>query len=760
MALSTVLGFPRIGAQRELKFALENFWKSDIKEADLLRTAENIRLTHWQKQVAAGIDLLPSNDFSFYDQTLDTSCLLGVVPKRYGTAKQVDLKTYFAMARGLQDKKTDVEASEMTKWFDTNYHYIVPEFAKNQKFRISTTKIFDEFQEAKDHSLLTRPVLVGPLTYLMIGKGTSENNLDLLDSILPVYEDILGCLEVMGADWVQLDEPVLAMDLSNAERAAFVKAYKRLRKATDAGIFLTSYFGAYGDNADTVLKLPVDALHMDLTRGRADFDKIVAKAPKDMILSLGVVDGRNIWRNDLSASLKLIEKAAKKRGSENIWISSSCSLLHTPYDLAFETALDPEIKNWMAFGQQKMEEIAALTRGINEGRAAIADALEASDAAIASRKASPRLHRADVAARMKQQPLKSAGRAEPYKERKIAQDKAFGLPLYPTTTIGSFPQTPDVRRMRLALKQNKISQKVYDAFIEEQIKDVIDTQNEIGLDVLVHGEFERNDMVEYFGERLDGFTFTKNGWVQSYGSRCVKPPVIYGDVARPQPMTVAWSSYAKSLSDKPVKGMLTGPVTILQWSFVRDDQPRRDTTHQIALALLDEVLDLEKAGIRIIQIDEPAFREGLPLRGADEKAYLTWATQAFRLSSTGVMKDTQIHTHMCYCEFNDIIPWIKAMDADVISIEASRSKMELLGAFINFKYPMGIGPGVYDIHSPRVPSVAEMVALLERASRRLASSQLWVNPDCGLKTRAWPETKAALKNMVAAAKKMRSGKKA
>ncbi len=757
MATSTILGFPRIGKARELKFALERFWRGEESEAALRTTAAAMRAEHWALQRDAGIDVSPSNDFSFYDQVLDQSALVGAVPERYRWAGgEVGLETFFAMARGAQREGLDVPAAEMTKWFDTNYHYIVPEFATDQTFALSTRKPFDEFAEARGLGFTTRPVLIGPVTYLLEGKrAKGASSLELLDALLPVYVEILRGLETKGATWVQLDEPALVLDLDSAAREAYAKAYAVLRKASGLKLFVTTYFQGLGTNAGTALALPVDALHLDLVRGGDEFLTLLPQVPASMSLSLGVVSGRNVWRNDLSASLTKLEKATEVLGSDRVWVSASCSLLHTPHDLTAEMVLDRELKGWLAFARQKLDEIVTLTRALNEGRSAVADALAASDAAVLSRAQSRRLHDPAVRARLRDQPLEKAGRPTPHRERGAKQQALLKLPLFPTTTIGSFPQTTEVRQKRSQFKQGKLTTESYESWLKEQVKSVIAFQDEVGLDVLVHGEFERNDMVEYFGEQLSGFAFTQNGWVQSYGSRCVKPPIIFGDVTRPKPMTVAWAVYAQSLTPKPVKGMLTGPVTILQWSFVRDDQPRSVTAHQIALALQDEVLELEKEGIAIIQIDEPAFREGLPLRRADWEAYCTWAVDAFRLSSTGVKDTTQIHTHMCYASFNDVVASIAAMDADVISLETSRSQMELLDAFVGFKYPNDIGPGVYDIHSPRVPSEAEMVTLLDKATRLLKPQQIWVNPDCGLKTRDWPETRAALVAMVAAAKTMR-----
>jgi 5-methyltetrahydropteroyltriglutamate--homocysteine methyltransferase len=753
MALSTILGFPRIGKNRELKMALESYWKGKSTATDLAATAAALRAEHAALQQASGLDLLPCNDFSYYDQMLDMATLFGVVPARYGQSLPA-LDTYFAMARGLQRDGISVPAAEMTKWFDTNYHYIVPEFSEQQNFKLHSAKVLTEFNEAKARGHISRPVLIGPLTFLLRGKGVAEP-LRLLTALVPVYAELLGELAAAGAEWVQLDEPCLALDLDETTRSAYSRTYAQLRQASPLKLFVATYFGGLGDNLTTALTLPIDALHLDRVRGDDSLAEIIAHCPPHLILSWGVVDGRNIWRTNLSTALTQLEDLAEKIGKDRVWVAPSCSLLHAPYDLNAETVLDAELKSWLAFAAQKLTEVVTLTKGLNQGRGAIAEALAASDAAAHARATAQRIHNPAVQTRLAQHPLAQAGRQSPFAVRQDKQQKKLGLPLYPTTTIGSFPQTAIVRKHRADFKNQRITAAEYEAFLREETRQAVLKQEEIGIDVLVHGEFERNDMVEYFGEQLAGFAFTKNGWVQSYGSRCVKPPVIYGDVSRPQPMTVAWSHFAQSLTKKPMKGMLTGPVTILQWSFVRDDQPRSVTTQQIALALQDEVLDLEKAGIGIIQIDEPAFREGLPLRRAAWPAYLSWAAQAFRLSYTGVADATQIHTHMCYCEFNDIIDSIKDLDADVISIETSRSQMELLEAFTTYHYPNEIGPGVYDIHSPRVPDTAEMARLLEKASQHLAARQIWVNPDCGLKTRDWPETVAALSKMVAAAKLLR-----
>ena len=772
MVLSTTLGYPRIGPKRELKKALESYWKGETSLSDLEAEAKSLRADNWKLQQEKGIDAIPSNDFSYYDLVLDTSLMVGAIPARYADlwdGKTATPDLYFAMARGAQScssgtcgcsggssDKTDVIAAEMTKWFDTNYHYIVPEFEAGQKFQLLSEKPVEEYLEAKELGIETRPVLVGPLTFLLLGKAKEGSTLDYLDALLPVYEGILGKLADAGAQWVQIDEPYLVMDLDDEVRALYKSTYEKLAKAAgNAKLFLTTYFEDLGENQKTAFELPVDAIHVDFVRGRNSLDSVLADFPADKILSVGVVNGRNIWRNDLSDSLELTEKAIAKLGADKIWVASSCSLLFSPYDLDFETALDEELKSWMAFAKQKLEEINAIAVAATDGRDAVAAAFEASDKAQASRDSSTRIHNKSVKERVEAVTEADLKRDSVFSTREAAQRAAFGLPAYPTTTIGSFPQTKDVRAQRALFKKGEISEAEYNKFLKDKTEECVRWQEEIDIDVLVHGEFERNDMVEYFGEQLDGFAFTKFGWVQSYGSRCVKPPVLFGDVSRPTPMTVEWSAFAQGLTDKVVKGMLTGPITILQWSFVRDDQPRSTTCYQIALALRDEVADLEEAGVTMIQMDEPAIREGLPLRQADHEAYLRWAVDSFRLSTAVAKDSSQIHTHMCYAEFNDIIDSIADLDADVISIETSRSQMELLEAFVNFHYPNEIGPGVYDIHSPRVPSVEEMVDLLNLARKNLKDEQIWVNPDCGLKTRGWPETKEALANMVLAAKKLR-----
>ncbi len=755
MAIAANLGFPRIGARRELKRAIEEFWQGTLDPEELQVATAGLRRRHWQLQQSLGIEHIPSNDFSLYDHVLDTSAMLGAVPARFNwSGDTVGSATYFAMARGT----AEIPPMDMTKWFDTNYHYIVPEFEAGMNFRLASTKPVDHFLEAAALGIHTRPVLLGPLSFLWLGKcrGPKVKSLLLLRKILPLYKEILCRLAHAGADWVQIDEPVLALDLPKEAMEALESACAGLTSAAEPiRICLTTYFGDLRDNLEAVLRLPVAAVHLDLVRAPLQLDRALQLVPAGMTLSLGVVDGRNVWRNDLEQTLKLVDEAADKLGPERIVVAPSCSLLHCPMNLDDEPSLDAELKGWMAFARQKLEEVAILTRAVNRGPAAVADELAASRAAVAGRAKSPRIHNPAVQQRLARVSEAMFRRPHPFPQRRDAQRRRLALPLLPTTTIGSFPQTSEARRARAAMKKGKWSPAQYESFCREEIERTVRFQEEIGLDVLVHGEIERADMVEYFSEQLDGFAFTANGWVQSFGTRCVKPPIIFGDVVRPRPITVRWSQYARSLTPRPMKGMLTGPVTILQWSFVRDDQPRRDTAFQIALAVRDEVSDLEAADIGVIQIDEPAFREGLPLRRAEWAEYLKWAGEAFRLASSGVQDETQIHTHMCYAEFNDIIESIAALDADVISIEASRSDMELLRAFVKFKYPNEIGPGVYDIHSPRVPETEEIIGRLRKALAAIPAEMLWVNPDCGLKTRAWPEVHATLRNMVEAAKSLR-----
>ncbi len=753
MAIAANLGFPRIGARRELKKALERHWKGEIDAAMLATEAKALRARHWQVQQAAGLGVIPSNDFSLYDQVLDTTALFGAVPRRFGAAHgEIGPDLYFAMARGTPE----APAMEMTKWFDTNYHYIVPEFHREQKFRLTGAKPLDEYREAKALGIETRPVILGPVSWLSLGKSRDADfdPLDHLDAIVPLYADLLAQLSAAGAQWVQIDEPILVTDLGKAQRAAFVRAYDALATAGPR-LMLATYFGALGDNLDLACGLPVAGLHADLVRAPEQLEGLLAAAG-DKTLSLGLVDGRNIWKADLSALLDRARKAGQAHGADRIQIAPSCSLLHVPVDLAQEDALDAELKGWLAFAVQKLDEIVTLSRALNEGEDAVAETLARNAADCQSRAVSPRIHDPAVKARAAAVTEADRHRKSPFLVRIAAQQAHLKLPRFPTTTIGSFPQTREIRRARADHRKGQVSDADYDAFLKAETEACIRKQETLGIDVLVHGEFERNDMVEYFGEQLSGFAFTRLGWVQSYGSRCVKPPVIFGDVSRPAPMTVAWSSYAQSLTARPMKGMLTGPVTILQWSFVRDDQPRATTCEQIALAIRDEVADLEAAGIKVIQIDEPALREGLPLRRAEWETYLAWAVDAFRLTACPVRDETQIHTHMCYSEFNDIMPSIAALDADAISIETSRSDMELLQVFGDFDYPNDIGPGIWDIHSPRVPPQAEMTKLLRKAAEVIPAERLWVNPDCGLKTRGWPEAEASLRNLVAAATTLRA----
>ncbi len=765
---TATLGVPRIGRRRELKFALEAYWSGKSSETELLTLASALRAANWEQQWDMGITKIPSNDFSLYDHVLDTTVMVGAIPARYGwKGGEVSLDTYFAMARGSQGEATacghahhgnGVTAMEMTKWFDTNYHYMVPELSDEQDFKLSSTKVIDQFLEAKALGIHTRPVILGPVTFLKLAKSTSDgfNPVALLPKLLPVYEELLQRLAAAGADWVQIDEPALVLDLIPNELAAFELAYKRLATIAGPRILLATYFGDLGGNLDTAVSLPVAGLHIDLVRAPDQLSEVVSKLAPQKTLSLGVIDGRNIWRSDLVSVIDQIQPIIEQRGPQFVEIAPSCSLLHVPIDLELETDLDADLKSWLAFATQKFKELATLGRALASGKSTVLPELKAASEAIAARKASTKVHNKAVEKRVAAVEDSMKKRASAFGERQKLQSEKMGLPRFPTTTIGSFPQTPEVRKARASYNKGEISNSDYDTFIRKETEAAIRWQEEIDLDVLVHGEFERNDMVQYFGEQLSGFAFTKHAWVQSYGSRYVRPPIIFGDVSRPAPMTVVWWKYAQSLTSRPVKGMLTGPVTILNWSFVRNDISRAEACRQIAFAIRDEVVDLEKAGAAMIQIDEAALREGLPLRRSDWSAYLDWAVECFRICSSGVSDNTQIHTHMCYSEFNDIIDAIADMDADVISIETSRSHMELLDAFKSFKYPNEIGPGVYDIHSPRVPEVSEMTNLLSLARQRLSDSQLWVNPDCGLKTRKWEEVRPALINMVAAAKALRA----
>src|SRR5579859_2084744 len=762
MGISSNLGFPRMGVHRELKKALEAHWAGKLDEAGLLEVGKVLKLNHWVLQKQLGVEHIPSNDFSFYDHVLDTAAMVGAVPGRYAWhGPQVDLATYFAMARGAARKpgQADVAAMEMTKWFDTNYHYIVPEFTAKQTFSLGSLKPIGEFLEAKAVGVHTRPVLLGPVSFLLLGKAkeTGFDPLSLLDRLLPVYESVLRQLAQAGAIWIQLDEPALALGTGDEARKAFISAYERLSQvSSDLRILVATYFEELGANLPTAISLPAAALHLDLVRAPEQLDKVLKIIPSGLQLSLGVIDGRNIWKTDLRHALNLIEHASAAIGLDRVLIAPSCSLLHTPADLDAEKHIDDELRDWLAFAKQKLEEVIVLERAVLGGRDSVLEVLARNRQVMESKKRSSRIHDPIVKARAGSIEDRMTRRGSPYPERRKLQEQSLKLPIFPTTTIGSFPQTKEVRTARAEYKVGKRDDASYESFLRKETEKAVRFQEEAGLDVLVHGEFERNDMVEYFGEQLTGFAVTENGWVQSYGSRCVKPPIIYGDVARKKPMTVEWSRFAQSLTLKPMKGMLTGPVTILQWSFVRDDQPRAETCRQIALSIRDEVTDLEAAGIRIIQIDEPALREGLPLLRSQWAKYLAWAVESFRIASSSVRDETQIHTHMCYAEFQDIIEAVAEMDADVISIETSRSQMELLQTFAQYHYPNEIGPGVYDIHSPRIPTVEEMVDLLRKAATVLSPVQIWVNPDCGLKTRQWQEVRPALNAMTEAARVVRA----
>ncbi len=763
MAVAHNLGFPRIGADRELKKALEAYWKGELDEQGLRLVGRQLRAQHWQAQADAGIQLLPVGDFAWYDQVLTHSLMFGVVPQRFRPADgQPTLDTLFAMARGVTNSCCGGgQAQEMTKWFDTNYHYLVPEFSADQQFQLSWSQLFEEVEEALALGHAVKPVLIGPLTYLWLGKAKGEafDKLELLERLLPVYGEVLDRLAAQGVEWVQIDEPILALDLPQDWKNAFERAYNLLQRAPLKKLVAT-YFGGLEDNLSLAAALPVDGLHIDLVRAPEQYPLILDWLPTYKVLSLGLVNGRNVWRCDLEKALEVARHAAERLG-DRLWLAPSCSLLHSPVDLEREDRLDHELKGWLAFAVQKCAEVATLARAIDEPtNEDVAVELARSRAVQAARQHSPRIHKPQVQARLSAIQPQDSQRTSVFAARIEQQRARLDLPAFPTTTIGSFPQTPAIRLARQAYKQGRLSLGDYTEAMQAEIRHAVAVQEQIGLDVLVHGEAERNDMVEYFAEQLDGYAFTRFGWVQSYGSRCVKPAVIYGDLSRPQPMTVDWIRYAQQQTDRVMKGMLTGPVTMLMWSFAREDVSREVQARQLALAIRDEVCDLEAAGIRIIQIDEAAFREGLPLRRAQWQHYLDWAVEAFRLCASGVRDETQIHTHMCYSEFNDVIESIAAMDADVITIETSRSQMELLEAFRAFDYPNDIGPGVYDIHSPRVPDTAEMVQLLEKAAECIPAERLWVNPDCGLKTRAWPETEAALVNMVAAARQLRASRNA
>jgi 5-methyltetrahydropteroyltriglutamate--homocysteine methyltransferase len=750
------LGFPRIGAKRELKFALEAYWKNQASRAELNALGAQLRERHWAHQAA--FDLVPVGDFSFYDQILDMSFTLGNLPERVRGFHGDALDNYFRVARGRSAGHDaccgGVQAGEMTKWFDTNYHYIVPEFSAATAFSLDASRLLEQLAQARRLGVKAKPVIVGPVTYLWVGKAKDDSDrLALLPRLLPVYAELLAQLAAQGVEWVQIDEPALVTELNADWQAAYTTAYQALSGGR-VKLLLTTYFGQLLENLPLACRLPVQGLHIDGVNGRSEIDQVAAQLPIDKVLSLGVINGRNIWKTDLNGVLDWLEPMHRRLG-QRLWIAPSCSLLHVPVDLDSEKKLDGEIRAWLAFGLQKLDELKVLAAALNSGRATVKTELAENRAAITARRNSPRVNNPKVKAAIANLDAASWRRQSPYVQRSKKQAALLRLPVYPTTTIGSFPQTAEIRQARRQFKSGELDAAGYRKMMEAEIERSVREQEALGLDVLVHGEAERNDMVEYFGEQLDGYAFSQFGWVQSYGSRCVKPPILFGDISRPRAMTVEWIKYAQSLTDKTMKGMLTGPVTILNWSFVRDDQPRSVSCYQLALAIREEVLDLEQAGIRIIQIDEAALREGLPLRKSQWKDYLRWAVESFRIAANGVRDETQIHTHMCYSEFNDIIESIADMDADVITIETSRSDMELLDAFDNFNYPNEIGPGVYDIHSPNIPTQEHIVQLMRKAAERIPAQRLWVNPDCGLKTRAWEEVIPALQNMVAAAKALR-----
>ncbi len=755
------LGFPRIGAKRELKFALEAYWKGQFSLDALKQTGKDLRQSNWDLQ--SSLDLTPVGDFAFYDQVLDMSFTLGNLPARVQDFHGDALDNYFRVARGRSTESAEehaqccggVAAGEMTKWFDTNYHYIVPEFTAETTFKLDAARLLEQLVEAKAQNVKAKPVIIGPVTYLAIGKAKDDSDrLALLPQLLQVYTELLETLAARGVEWVQIDEPILVTELAAEWQHAFNFAYHQL-KSSRVKLLLATYFGQLADNQYLAANLPVDGLHVDAINARTEVLPLINMLPAHKVLSIGVINGRNIWKTDLSATLDWLEPIAERLGNR-LWLAPSCSLLHVPVDLESEQVLDGEIKSWLAFAKQKLEELGVLAIALNQGRDAVKEALANNQAAIEARRHSQRVNNPAVKAVLQKLTPQLGQRQNTYATRATKQSALLKLPKYPTTTIGSFPQTAGIRHARSQFKAGALDQADYQAAMKAEILHSVREQESLGLDVLVHGEAERNDMVEYFGEQLDGYVFSQFGWVQSYGSRCVKPPILFGDISRPKAMTVEWIKYAQSLTSKPMKGMLTGPVTILNWSFVRDDQPRSVSCYQLALAIREEVLDLEKAGINVIQIDEAALREGLPLRKAQWKEYLQWAVESFRITANGVADETQIHTHMCYSEFNDIIAAIADMDADVITIETSRSDMELLDAFDDFNYPNEIGPGVYDIHSPNIPSEAHIVQLMQKAAERVPAERLWVNPDCGLKTRQWAEVLPALTNMVAAAKTLRA----
>jgi len=758
MILTNNLGYPRIGNNRELKFALESYWKKKSSLDELQRIAEEIQINHWKLQQSAGIDLIPSNDFSFYDHVLDTAIMLGAIPPRFSAVDfENDLDLYFAMARGFQPSEGEnIPAMEMTKWFNTNYHYIVPEIGKSTRFNLNSQKPLSAFELGMNEEIQTKPVILGPVSFLLLSKSPDEEfqPVKKLQELLPLYEQLFIELKAAGAEWLQLDEPYLSLELTDLEVGTFGEFFEYFGKIVDRPkIILTTYFADPSINQLLLQLSPFEGIHLDLTNSEDPFE-LVKRLVNVKTLSLGLIDGRNVWRKDLFELFDTAFQISNNFSHDNLLISSSCSMMHVPQDVEMEEELDSEIKSWLSFASQKLLELSALKTALVSGepRGTLFDSNQQVLVSREKREMEGRL----LEGHHQLLDQSQISRESRFEDRRKIQQAELSLPLLPTTTIGSFPQTSEVRKQRAKSDHGEISRSDYENFLKDKIREVVKIQEEIGLDVLVHGEFERNDMVQYFGEKLDGFAFTEHGWVQSFGSRYVRPPIIHSYVHRPSPMTVDWSTFAQSLTEKPMKGMLTGPVTILQWSFVRDDQPRSETCRQIAYSIRQEVIDLEAAGIRVIQIDEPALREGLPLHRGDWQEYLQWSVECFKIASTGVRDETQIHTHMCYSEFNDIVQAIAEMDADVISIEASRSKMELLEAFESFEYPNDIGPGVYDIHSPNIPSLEDIKDLISRALEVIPAEQLWVNPDCGLKTRTWEEVIPALKNMTTAAQEIRS----
>ncbi|MFH0286864.1 5-methyltetrahydropteroyltriglutamate--homocysteine S-methyltransferase [Vibrio owensii] len=757
MATTThILGYPRIGEKRELKFAQEKYWRGEIDQNELKQVGAALREKNWNTQTEAGLTFAAAGDFAWYDHVLTTTLLLGHVPKRHANGFP-DLDTLFKVGRGQSQASCDCKgaaASDMTKWFNTNYHYIVPEFSKDDSFEVSWPQLFEEVNDAIKAGHKVKPVLLGPLSYLYLGKEVEEgfDRLTLLPRILTAYQAILSKLVSLGVEWVQIDEPILSLELEDKWADAFKLGYQVIR--SDVKVLLTTYFDSVNDTLNKIIELPVDGLHIDLSASPEQLDEVVTKLPEDWILSAGVVNGRNVWRSDLSKQLERLQPVKDKIG-DRLWVASSCSLLHSPVDLDLEPSLSDEVKSWFAFAKQKVTEVALLGRALDGDPNAIL-ACDTYSQPIKDRKTATHVNKPQVQARLNSITASLGERSAPYVERAAHQAEVLDLPLLPTTTIGSFPQTGEIRVQRSAYRTGKLSEAEYHQALKGHIADAVKRQEALDLDVLVHGEAERNDMVEYFAENLTGFQTTKFGWVQSYGSRCVKPAIVVADIEREKPITVEWSTYAQSLTSKQMKGMLTGPVTILCWTFPREDITRKEIADQLALALRDEVSDLQDAGINIIQIDEPAIREGLPLKKRDHKAYLQWAVDAFKISAASAKLETQIHTHMCYSEFNEIIDSVAALDADVITIETSRSNMELLKAFEEFNYPNEIGPGVYDIHSPNIPTQEWIEGLLKKAAEKVPVQRLWVNPDCGLKTRNWAETEAALANLVSAAKKLRT----